>query len=359
MLLYFDESGNTGSNWLDKQQPYFVYGGWLMLDSKKELAVQLLAKSFSDSKATELKSKKIWNKKRNQLIEFINGMINEVKAIPSFGIVDKKYMVAAKIIETFFDCAYNPFVNTYLTNKSELKKALADSLSKNDTIINTFAELIKQGTIDLKKMQFIKKEMQKYFEKISEKVSELIKNLTDDSLVEMISEFEEITKNGTAKKWISLVEPIMFERIINCLNCFYGSMKESWKIYVDQLFGFNDVFNRLNNVINNKKICTQDIKILMCDSKSEPLIQAADLLCGFILHSFLEISEVSSSYKINELWKDLICIRDEFSKNNIIVWEFFTNEDAINLISELAGGSRIETISPELIINKYIEKAIK
>lgn len=26
--LFFDESGNTGTNWTNKEQPYFVYGGW-------------------------------------------------------------------------------------------------------------------------------------------------------------------------------------------------------------------------------------------------------------------------------------------------------------------------------------------
>lgn len=32
-------------------------------------------------------------------------------AIPVFGVADKRYMIAAKIIETFFDREYNPNVN--------------------------------------------------------------------------------------------------------------------------------------------------------------------------------------------------------------------------------------------------------
>ncbi|WP_412137665.1 DUF3800 domain-containing protein [Lentilactobacillus parabuchneri] len=32
---YIDESGNTGSNLLDENQPYFVYGGWIMDDNYK------------------------------------------------------------------------------------------------------------------------------------------------------------------------------------------------------------------------------------------------------------------------------------------------------------------------------------
>ena len=358
MLLYLDESGNTGSNWLDKQQPYFVYGGWLMLDENKKVATQLLKVCFSDSKATELKSKKIWEKKRNQLIEFIKKMIEEVNAIPYFVIVDKKYIVAAKIVETFFDCAYNPFVNTYLTYKSELKKALADSLSKNGTIINAFAELIKQGTIDLEKMKFIKKEMQKHFAPISHTASEVINKLSDESLLKMIGEFEEITKNGSEKKWISLVRPILFQSIF-CLNFFCGRKSECGYIYVDQLSGFNDVFNELNTILGKKGICENDIQISMCDSKSEPLIQAADLLSGFILHSFTEINEVRVCEKINDLWKLLITLRKTFCEKTLI-WDFYGNEDFINLIKDLAGGTytQKEIYSPELVIKKEINKAI-
>lgn len=358
MLLYFDESGNTGSNWLDKQQPYFVYGGWLMLDEKKKFAEQLLADSFSDSKATELKSKKIWLKKRNQLIEFINKMIEEAKAIPCFVIVDKKYMVAAKIVETFFDCAYNPFVNTYLNYKFELKKALADSLSKNDTIINAFAELIKQGTIDLKKMKFIKKEMQKHFAPISHTTSEVINKLSDESLLKMISEFEEITKNGSEKKWISLVRPILFQNILN-LDSSGATNSEYIHIYVDQLSGFNDVFNELNTILGNKEMVKNDIQISMCDSKSEPLIQAADLLSGFISHSFIEIKEVRLCKKINDLWKLLITLREAFLEK-ISIWDFYGNEDFINLIGDLAGSTyaQKEIYSTELVIKEEINKAI-
>jgi len=28
--FFVDESGNTGTDWLNKDQPFFVYGGWLI-----------------------------------------------------------------------------------------------------------------------------------------------------------------------------------------------------------------------------------------------------------------------------------------------------------------------------------------
>lgn len=34
--FFFDESGNTGTNWLDQKQPYYIYGGWMLMKDKKE-----------------------------------------------------------------------------------------------------------------------------------------------------------------------------------------------------------------------------------------------------------------------------------------------------------------------------------
>lgn len=48
-----------------------------------------------------------------------------------------------------------------------------------------------------------------------------------------------------------------------------------------------------------------DVNVTMCDSKTEPLIQAADLLSGFISRSLIESDKVSSNHRIMELWNRL------------------------------------------------------
>lgn len=44
-------------------------------------------------------------------------LLFDIGAIPAFGVIDKRYIITAIIVETFFDCAYNPNLNTYLTYK--------------------------------------------------------------------------------------------------------------------------------------------------------------------------------------------------------------------------------------------------
>ena len=67
LALYFDESGNTGTNYLDVRQPYFVYGGWLIEKEKEDEICESVERIFCGSRAKELKSKKrsqIWKSKR-------------------------------------------------------------------------------------------------------------------------------------------------------------------------------------------------------------------------------------------------------------------------------------------------------
>lgn len=80
-VLYLDESGNTGTNMFDENQPFYVYAGWLIKNGDGNSIVKYIKESFKKVKAQELKSVKILNKYRPELYEFIqyaiyNGMYN-------------------------------------------------------------------------------------------------------------------------------------------------------------------------------------------------------------------------------------------------------------------------------------------
>lgn len=358
MHAYFDESGNTGSNWLDNQQPFFVYGGWIVNEKYYDVATNILKQCFSGSKADELKSGYVWRRKRPQLVNFINRMLNEAFAIPCFGVADKRYMIAAKIVETFFDCEYNPYVNSYLTFKSDLKKALADSISENEEIVFCFAELIKTGTIDLEKMKLIRDRLGEHFRTICEETANVIFRLNDSELLMMIDEFETVTKKGKEKKWLSFVEPVLFERAM-CIDDLCYQVSDAGYIQVDELAHFDDVFEQINEIICNRGIYKKLSKIKTCDSKNEPLIQAADILSGFVARSFIEIDNICTDHEINVIWKQFITIRDCFVQRRIVAWEYYAKEDFINSIAKLAGYSKCTVVSPERIIKEKMCFAIK
>lgn len=338
--LFFDESGNTGTNWLDQNQPYYVYGGWLVLEDKREQAESGIKKIFHDSKAKELKSSYILEKKRPQFKQFMDFLLSEIAAIPVFGIADKKYMIAAKIVETFFDKEYNPNVNGYLTYKSDLKKALADTISANRAILEKFIHLMKQGTISMIEMRKIHVMLADHFKNLGhEDVFEALINLKDSHLGEMIAEFELLSKDGSEKKWLSLTYPILFDRLY-AMDQFAAACDLQVHIQVDELFGFQPVLDQIKTMFgtDEKPAFFQSFcSIEACKSDQELLIQAADLLCGFVSRSFIAIEEAQKDTKTNEIWSALIKLRDIFSKKGIIIWDYYAHDHFIKNFALLAG----------------------
>ena len=80
------------------------------------------------------------------------------------------------------------------------------------------------------------------------------------------------------------------------------------QIKADNLKGFSDVFESFNKIwynLNKSGIISFNVNVTMCDSKTEPLIQAADLLSGFISRSLIESDKVSSNDRVMKLWNRL------------------------------------------------------
>ena len=332
--LYFDESGNTGTNYLDDKQPYFIYGGWLIRQAKKKEICKMIKDIFQDSKAKELKAKNgIKNEKIKELVE---GMVG-FGAIPVFGVADKKYMVAAKIIETFFDHMYNPNVNGYLTYRSELKKALADNVSLNEGLLHEFSRIIHDGTIELQEMRKIRDMLSEHFKK--EKLFEVqrsIVNLSDFNLNEMIKEFEDISKNGTEKRWLTLVLPTLMERLLS-VDKYAELVHEKVNLYVDELWGYQNVFDEMEGILN-RELFIKNIKFSgQCRSDENILIQAADVLCGFVNRTLSTKEKSKENKVVNEIWEEFLVIGLVYQECGIDIWEYYAHDDFEYEMIELAG----------------------
>jgi hypothetical protein len=341
-IFYIDESGNTGTDWLNNEQPYFVYGGWLLMNKNKIQAEKYLNNILSKQQGLELKSKNILKKKDGikLFLEIFNTMINEYNAIPFFGITEKKFMVAAKIVETFFDCEYNPTINTYLTNPVELKRALASCIYTDNNIIELFAPLIKDCSLSLEKMKEINSELIALFNKQGHKiVSESLMKLQEVNFSEMVDEFKSITHNGTKKNRITLTGTMLIELFKN-IQFYAYSNHCSVKVYHDKLRGYDELFNELGRIFFKSGTPTllgtqerpwlsnfPNIKSLdMFDSKKEINIQASDLLCGFISNIFKSIKmDVNLDNETMEILHTLIYIHDALIKDNVVVWNWYAS----------------------------------
>ncbi len=355
--IYFDESGNTGTNWLDENQPYFVYGGWLIEDCNLDSAIECLHNSFSSSQANEIKAKNILKRQHNTFYNWYNDMTK--KAIPVFIIADKHFMIAAKIVETFFDCAYNPNIKNNFNWQFDLKRMLAEVINKNESIIEKFQELIKCGIIELKTMVIIKELLFDHFSEIGLlEVANTIKLLNDESLLKMIDEYKMLSNNGAEKKNLSLFEPAIFQLILN-LDKFCQRINTRATCTADSLFSFDSIINELQEIINNNSLITNIDSIEMKDSKTHEMIQAADLLCGYIRECLDKTDEYAKEDKSKDLWTMLIGLHDVCAKSGFTPWDYWGDDQVMSKIAVLSGSSFNSDYNSIDMIKKQFSQFIK
>lgn len=339
--FFIDESGNTGTDWLNSEQPFFIYGGWLIQDKYIESVNNYIDNLLKNEQAHELKSSNILKRKNGMNIctEIIQTLIDNFYALPIFLAIDKEFMVAAKIVETFFDYTYNPNINAYLTHPTELKRALANCILNDKKILKDFLELIKKGTIDLSKLRTISKQLISLLENHNHyQVAETIRNLKDDNLKEMIKEFEYITDGGKKKTRIALTQTALRELLQN-VELISQVKEQKVNVLHDKLRGYADVFKETEVIfLNQNDPCYYKNKNMIwisnfrnitsiseIDSKDSPSIQASDILCGFISKVYMKMNFMGNLGKSEkQTLKKLIFLRESYLKNDVVLWNNVT-----------------------------------
>ena len=148
--VYCDESGNDGSNYLSPDEPFFVMAGWIVpSEAHADAAVAVekvrvatreqLKKSGNQPDPFELHSDQ-FKKRRGDLSQFLKTMTN-TGLVPIYIVAEKRYCIAAKIVETFVDSVSNeivaPFFDLDSTTKTEMANCLLERLKPRT--LKTFA----------------------------------------------------------------------------------------------------------------------------------------------------------------------------------------------------------------------------
>ncbi len=359
MKLFLDESGNTGSDWLNPDQPYFVYGGWLIPDAQCVGAREIIKTVFWFSKAKELKSKDILSGKRRYFFEMVELLIDEAHALPVFVVADKSYMVAAKIVETFFDYAHNPHVNEYLTQKSNLKKALADFVSQDDDLLCKFGKILNKSAFNLTSMKDIRDKLAThFFDNDLGEVGDSISQLSDLDLTMMMDEYSDALSADISKAMSALTAPLLMQIIIDIDKSKY-CFKEDIEIYADKLIGYSGVFDEIETICQRKKLVKNIKKIYFCNSLNDSLIQASDLLSGYVARTFRDINTVALESNSQRFWKKLVDLRDQYVERGVLLWDFDAHSNFLENISKIVGGSYHYSENPRDIIVEKFHNAIK
>lgn len=320
-IFYIDESGNTGANWLDLSQPYFIYGGFLIAEHQLENINKLYLNwmnGLQRQSNKELKSSKIIKnlKGRRAVVDILTNVLKQDSVIPFIWIADKKFLLSIKLVETFFDPEYNPRLDVSFISEFKVKTSLANFIYNHDNgVLDNFSMLVKNGTTSIEHMKNIKYQLIKLLSDCEISFfSDITSSLSEYNLYQMIDEFETVSDNGEFKTSLALTAP--FARDIFQNVNFVGKNAEIAIVH-DELRGYFQTFKDMakltfSNGEDLKMIPIGDRVLInnyenvktfeFAKSEDEYMIQLADLLMGFTKYTLSIMDGDTLTVDELELW---------------------------------------------------------
>ena len=177
-IVYCDESGNSGPNYVDPAQPFFSLGGWCVPYGQVANAaaeVEIHRQRYS-LQSPELKASNLlrYEKGKQGAISLFRAL-GKHGCVPVYVVAEKRYCVAGKIVETFLDPAFNPLLQTPFiadtTTKQEIANTLYDRLPEQ--ILNTFAAAYRRPSVEL-------------FTQVLDEVTAAVRSLVNDELADLM-----------------------------------------------------------------------------------------------------------------------------------------------------------------------------
>lgn len=144
VIIYCDEAGNSGPNYLEQAQPFYVLASWVIpYDMLADVAAAIeLCRLRYCAQSQELKASNLIKSAggKRAIIDLIK-TFGKIGCIPVFELLEKRYCIAGKVVETFLDPAYNSKVSNAFIPDSTTKREIADTLFNvlPEGVLNNFA----------------------------------------------------------------------------------------------------------------------------------------------------------------------------------------------------------------------------
>jgi hypothetical protein len=287
-LFFCDETGNSGSRFYHPEQPLYIEGGWIVRPEERQkvtdavLALEKAAKYTERTKGTSLKKSAPGRAYMRQVCE-----VMAQNAAPFISIVEKRFAVCAKAVETYYDSEYNPAVKSQeLWNPEERQKRAEVFYKLPEIEIERFATAFRAR--DANKIVAIGNHWSGLLSGMGEKMSSLELSSGLPTLQSNIQhEFDTITGDSTPRGFDSLNMPIVaqvFQTIEQ--NC------RSVDIIHDECASFEPVYAHVFKMMKDARpgvtVMTdgrmhvtgfKNIKsVSFGNSEVEPMLRASDYL---------------------------------------------------------------------------------
>jgi len=323
--FYCDESGNTGVNWGDPDQPVFVHGGW-MIPSRCQgdlLAALPVLRERHRLKAAELKWQQLDRRGNGSAVfrDIFETMLANA-AIPFFHVMDKDYILAAKAVDTFFDPAYNHFFHMGLTSAFDVKKDLAESFILAPEPLAEFARMLREGVEPAPaRIVNLAAQFAEFLESNrAPALAETLRHFTPEEVQAIAGEFG-------ADVWMRTTLGHSMFALMQRLEQFLRPRGVRIDIVHDEIVRFDALLGLVRGMFREAGgndirgvngeivfyVMTAFDGMRLGDSKEEPFIQLADLLVGFVRMVFTKLKRGQSlDQDERAVCGDLVMLHDQF-----------------------------------------------
>lgn len=323
--FYCDESGNTGVNWGDTDQPVFVHGGWMIPSLHQDALLAALPglRERHRLNAPELKWQQLAKRGNGSAVfrEIFETML-AAGAVPFFHVMDKDYILAAKAVETFFDPEYNDFLPVEFTSAYDIKKDLAEHFLLAPDALDAFANMLRAGA----------EPEPAGIEKLASQFADFIEENNGPALAEILRHFgseslADIGREFGADVWMRTTLGHSMFGLMNRLEQFLRPRDVRIEIVHDNIVRFDDLLSLVRGMFRESDgsdvvVINGEIRFFsmptvdsmrLGDSKEEPFIQLADLLVGFVRTVFTKLKRGESlGPDERAVCGDLVMLHQEF-----------------------------------------------
>ena len=334
-IFYVDESGNTGADWVNAKQPLFIQAGWMFKKDNIEYIENKYKYLFDITQADELKSSNVLKKEKNFEIisEAFSNMLHD-EMLPLAVIIEKKYLLCAKLVESYMDPEYNNILSYKYLWDRELKMDIANYIYELGLDLQEFNNVYLNHGINnvdkINKLTIIRDSiiakldtnslLYKVFSTIDNKCLELIINEFDcedksinsvvtTSLIALLHKVYPFIRGSNCKLEVIYDKLVRFDKVFEHINSSFFA-KEEISLKVSDL----TLYPNMRNVVGIK----------MEDSKSNFVIQLADLLCGLLRIIFEKIYNDINLNDVERKWLNYFyCFIDDIRSIDLITSNYY------------------------------------
>jgi len=151
LFVYVDESGNTYADLLNTEQPFYTMVA-LLSDSDVQMMVHTVdsLKQQYGIENSELHGSSLFRLRSSGIYENVLRLIEDSSIIPMVVVIDKFFIIASKIVDTFFDPHDNPEVPLPLYWNRSSRLAMVELIggSLNQEAVNSFLDGVLNGNTE-------------------------------------------------------------------------------------------------------------------------------------------------------------------------------------------------------------------